>query len=219
MQAKRKLGEARHFLDELERTSENPEEFNYNLSAFLSAWRSVLDIMLYDFAEKYSLGLTREDRLIEYGFEIVAKALNRTDALKFLKWWRQQVQEVGKNPLCYKRKVIVHRGYPPTVRDFTIEVSTPGTSWIIRGEVSPMPLFESILAGSGVSARSSVTPLREPSHTELPSSATLRLPSTKTEISFPDFPGRTALGVCREAFNHMERIVETAETDFWEKPS
>jgi hypothetical protein len=42
---------------------DNEDEFHFILSAFLSAWRSVLDVMLYDFADHYKIGLSRDDKM------------------------------------------------------------------------------------------------------------------------------------------------------------
>ena len=115
MESKRKLDEARYFLGSLEHTTEDGEEFYYNLGAFLNSWRSVLDIMPYDFAEKYQLGFTRDDRVEDYEFQMASRALNHTNALKFLKWWRQQVGKIQIDPLSRKRIDIVHHGYPEKV--------------------------------------------------------------------------------------------------------
>jgi len=80
MDTRDKLEEAQYFLNSL-RDEEDPNRFNYNLSAFLGAWRSVLDIMLYDLAEVWTLGLTREDRITDNEFSVAAKALNYSDAI------------------------------------------------------------------------------------------------------------------------------------------
>jgi hypothetical protein len=58
-----KFAEAKYFLDVLPQMANNPDGFYYNLSAFLTAWRSTLDVMLYDLAEHFSLGFSREDEM------------------------------------------------------------------------------------------------------------------------------------------------------------
>jgi hypothetical protein len=214
MHAKEKLEECRYFLDELRRTSQTPKNFNYNLSAFLSAWRSVMDIMLYDFAEKYSLGLSREDRFTDDGFGIAAKALKHIEALNFLEWWRREIGRLSQNPLSHKRKMIVHRGYPPTVRDYTVEVSTPGTSFTYGGARYG---FSTYTAASQVAWSSSASPREAGSYSTF-ADYSLGLPASAVDIRFPDFPERSALDVCHEAFDDMRRIVETAERNYWNKP-
>jgi len=52
--ARDKLAEAEYFLRQLENSQDDKKGFDFNLSAFVVAWRSVIDIMLYDFAEKFS---------------------------------------------------------------------------------------------------------------------------------------------------------------------
>lgn len=46
MDTRTKLKEAKFFLDALMETQGEIEKFNYNLSAFLNAWRSVLDVIV-----------------------------------------------------------------------------------------------------------------------------------------------------------------------------
>jgi hypothetical protein len=113
MDTGKKLREAEYFLEALLQTNFNKrDEFHYNLSAFLSAWRSILDVMLYDFAELFKIGLTRENRISDYDFALVARATRNTRALKFIKWWRKKVSSLSNNKLWHMRPVIVHRGYP-----------------------------------------------------------------------------------------------------------
>jgi len=91
MDSGKKLREAEYFLKTLQQISfNNRDELHYNLSAFLSAWRSILDIMLYDFAELYRIGQTRENNISDYEFDLVARATQNTRALDFIKWWRQK---------------------------------------------------------------------------------------------------------------------------------
>jgi len=114
METRKKLEEARFFLEEFRKSVRGVTEkkSSYYLSAFLGAWRSVLDVMLYDFAKYYSLGLTQEDK-VGYGeFLIVAKAQSNDKALDFLKWWAKKIQKLSKNKLWKMRRVIIHRGYP-----------------------------------------------------------------------------------------------------------
>jgi len=142
MDTRGKLEEASYFLFALRRTEKTLKQFVYNLSAFLSAWRSVLDVMLYDFAEHYRIGLTREDRMTDEIFWYVAKAQNNAQALGFIKWWRQKVNILSKNPLWNMRRVIVHRGYPEITYRIYIpaSISSGGTGFVLGvGEVSAKP--------------------------------------------------------------------------------
>lgn len=102
MDAEKKIQEAEYFLNQLRNIPQDSDEFMYNLSAFLNAWRSVLDVMLYDYAEKFALGLTRDEKITERDFEVVAKALQHTQASQFINWWRQQRNRLMQNPLWKK---------------------------------------------------------------------------------------------------------------------
>jgi len=124
METRKKLEEARFFLEKFRKSLNSEKQFIYYLSAFLSAWRSVLDVMLYDFAEYYSLGLTREHRMTDRDFFIVATAERNDQALRFLKWWEQRRQRLSKNKLWKMRGIIIHRGYPKIVHELYFPQST-----------------------------------------------------------------------------------------------
>lgn len=111
MDTRKKLKEAEYFLNALSSTG-NKDEFHYTLSAFLSAWRSVLDIMLYDFAEHYNIGLTRKDKMYAHDFWIVVHVQKHAQALQFFNWWNKKRDELSENKLWKMRPEIVHRGYP-----------------------------------------------------------------------------------------------------------
>jgi len=135
-----KLREAKYFLEAVTKTKTTQKRlFIYNLSAFLSAWRSVLDVMLYDFAVHYCIGLTRADRVLPHDFWIVAKAQNNTQALEFFKWWNKKRGELSNNPLWNMRHIIVHRGYPEITHRLYVPASSSsgGTGFILNIEAIP----------------------------------------------------------------------------------
>ena len=70
----------------------------------------MLDILLYDFAEKYELGFTREDEMNDREFYAVAKVLEKSEAIEFTKWWRKEQQKLSNEVLWRKRNVSFHRG-------------------------------------------------------------------------------------------------------------
>jgi hypothetical protein len=111
MLTRKKLEEARYFSKRLSGAKDD-DEFHFNLSAFLNAWRSILDVMLYDLAEHYALGFSRDEELNDKEFTAVATALKNDDALKFIEWWRKKQGVLRNNPLWVKRNIMFHRGYP-----------------------------------------------------------------------------------------------------------
>jgi len=111
MQAEDKLEEARYFLDKLRNLEENLIEFKYNLSAFVSSWRSVLDVLLYDYAEKY-FKIVREEqvKITPEVFSIGASAFNVPDAKKFIEWYYEKMRKLRDNRLWKLRIFFVHKG-------------------------------------------------------------------------------------------------------------
>jgi hypothetical protein len=188
MDTRNKLKETRYFLDALNLARNEPEKFQYNLSAFLNAWRSILDVMLYDFAEFYSLGFTREEKVTDRDFWVAARAKNLNDAMRFIEWWREKQGVLMNNPLWRKRTITAHRGYPQ-VAPYRFYVSgSGGTSITISGDVV-------LSAGSAESAIPvTITPL--------------------SELRFTDFPDQSITDLCTRAFSEIERIIQEAEREF-----
>jgi len=210
MEAKRKLEEARYFVKRIEECRNAEDEFLYNLSGFLNAWRSIVEVMLYDFAERYSLGLTRQQRITPRDFEIAAQVLGRTEASRFLEWWRRQVGSLGENPLSEKRNVSFHRGYPKVERRYSLYVSTPGVSSTL---VPYYASFSTSFVGSNVTT---TTTTASPHY----STQTYSKPSyvgQSDEYYFDDISDRTVLEVCKEGIDKMKDIVEKADREPWTK--
>ena len=192
MDTRSKLEEAKYFLDAFVKTKDDLKVFSFNLSAFLSAWRSVLDVMLYDFAEHYSIGFTRQDVITDQYFKAVSEALKHNDALKFIEWWRKKQGILKQNPLWAKRILIVHRGYPTITSTHTFYVSGSGGTSI----TTTPPGFMYV----------------EPSEGVIP--VTTQQPSSKVEVQFSDFPDIEVMDMCAQAFHEMEKVVEEAEATF-----
>jgi hypothetical protein len=191
MQAREKLNEAVYFLAGLRDSSQNPQEFNYNLSAFVSALHSVFDLMLFDFAEKYSMGITREDRITDDVFGFVAKALQNQNALNFLNCWRTNLNQLNQNSLFRKRSLILHRGYAPTEQVYAVNPS--GT---ITGSTQPW---------------TQPVPHTSNNTAALPTAS----PASRFEIYFPDIANQSALDACELLLNEVRRFVETIERNYW----
>lgn len=218
MEAKEKLEEARYFKDALRQTSQKPDEFNYNLSAFLSALKSVPDIMLYDFTEKFALGFTREDRLNDFVFRIVAGALNNDKALRFIEWWRQNLGELSRDPMFHKRTIIVHRGYPPLEHVYLVNASGGTGFWssaTVQGTygTSTSGWYATSNQYSGTTHTTNQS--NSVSGSNWTPTVSVSTVDAKFEIRFPDFPDKSALDVCQDIFMKIEQFVETAERDFW----
>lgn len=193
MQVGYKLDEARYFLDKLKTLDKGSDDFMFNLSAFLTAWRSVIDVMLYDYMEKY-FGFAREERFDGRDFEIAARASGNQDAIQFCDWWRAQIEVLKKNPLWRKRTISVHRGRPPLKMHM-----------LLRESIALTPGFVVSLApGAVVSVETPVQGIRIIPPT----------PRVAREVYFDDFPTKDIIDVCEEGFQQIKEMVEEAESTF-----
>lgn len=208
MGARSKLAEAEYFLAALKRTLHDPDRLHYNLSAFLSAWRSISDVMLYDFAWRYSLGFGQEDRLTYREFKTVAKVLKRAQALEFLRWWRDEFRDIKANPLYRKRNLVVHRGKPPL--RYVLYLPTR-----LASELDT----ESKLHLGVETYRGKKAIVKADRRTASAQNAERRVGRFKTtfDVEFDDFPKRPLEDVCKEALDNTTQIVKTAEKEYWSR--
>jgi hypothetical protein len=155
MEAREKLREALYFLEQIKKLEDqgrshtfSEDEFRKrnlalraNLSAFILAWHSIPEIMLYDFAETFKLPFTRNDRMMDFDFALSALSNpNRDDALDLLAWRTKETKELRKkhNRLAGMRDVVTHRGIIRTERgeqvvETDMPVNTTGVSAIVSG--------------------------------------------------------------------------------------
>jgi len=124
--SEKKLQEAEFFLGKIYEATE--DEILYYVSAFLSAWRSVFDFLLYDAAIFFELGFNRNEDMRPWHFRWAAKRLENVQALKFLSWWDSNLSNLRKDPVFEQRSIIIHRGIPEIPSGtITIEV-LPGST-------------------------------------------------------------------------------------------
>ena len=194
METRKKLAEAKYFLDFLPKHQQEEKTFVYNLDAFLGAWRSVLDIMLYDFAEHYCLGFTREADMNDREFYAVAEVLKRADAKEFIKWWRKKQEKLSNELLWGKRNVSFHRG------SVGIEYNYFGYG---TGSASGTITF--------VTAISNYVPSKIGGAVSPHTLSTFIGPQF---WSFSDFPNENLVDKCKEGYAKLEEIVKEAETTF-----
>ncbi len=217
---RKKLAEAKFFLDKLQELSNNSDHFYYNISAFLSAWRSTLDIMLYDFAMMFPLGFTREDDLKMRDFKVAARAAQHTEAVRFIDWWENKQSSLGSTPLWKKRNINVHRGpiglSSQQVQQFTVLVTgSGGTSGTINVNISKYAFTPT----SNLTTVGAISPISTNYITsEYVSTSTNNWTNPNVAVSniwyFDDLPNDDAVNVCRQAYEQIEDIVEEAEDQF-----
>ena len=198
---RKKLAEAQFFLDRLEGAATNSDHFYYNISAFLSAWRSTLDIMLYDFAEMFPLGFTREDDLKMRDFKVAARAAQNTEAIRFINWWDNKQSSLGSTPLWKKRNINVHRG--------AVGLSQQQFTVLVTGSGGTSSTISVHTGGYAVS-----TPNAGSSAVSTPNVSTPSSGAVSNIWHFDDLPNDNAIDICRQAYEQMEDIVEEAENAF-----
>ena len=112
MKAEDKLAEAKYFLEKLK--SSINSELGYNLSAFIQAWRSVFDVLLYDYAEQYfGYSEERKFKTTKNSFREIAIVLDiqgNDKPKKFIEWYQKKEAELSKERFWTLRIFFVHRG-------------------------------------------------------------------------------------------------------------
>lgn len=92
---KDKLNEAKHFLGEMRMVSSDPDKFRYELTAFLSAIRSITQIMQKEFSEKEGFADWHDQKQTE---------MQRNGTLRYLH--RQRIISFHEHPvLSYPIKI------------------------------------------------------------------------------------------------------------------
>jgi hypothetical protein len=199
MDTRKKLREAEYFLGELVKHEQDPEIFDFYMSAFLHAWRGVLDVMLHDFADHYSLGFSRQDELRYDNFERAANDISCADGVRFIRWWINKQTTLRGNPLWGKRNLSTHGGYLGMQEQVYYLSGSGATS----GSISLYFVPDTISGGSGAIPVGSQPNILEKSKSK--------------RLEFVDIPGTNAIDVCKTAFNEMRKIVEEAEKTFMVK--
>jgi len=130
LNTRNKLEEARFFLNKVQETMTDSKINHFYLSAFLASWRSIPDVLLYDFAEHYritdyykKLECVTSFRAMttESSFRLAARNLRNSEALEFIGWWVRKMKEIRNLELSSKRIEAVHKGlqsYPIIVSPF-----------------------------------------------------------------------------------------------------
>lgn len=114
MEAEKKLRGATYHLQRMkEMYLKNEENFIYELEAFLVKTRSIPDVLLEDFNQKFSLGMSLEKELNHKTFKERAQQLQNAQAISFIKWWKDKMKQIRSDSLGSilfgKRNISVHR--------------------------------------------------------------------------------------------------------------
>ena len=207
MVSKQKLEEATFFLSSMD-DERDLDHFLFKLSAFLTACHSVVDVMLYDFAERFDLRLTREDWIGPHEFDIASRVMGNTAAQEFLTWWRRSVDELNKDqesPWRF-RNILTHRGYPKVI--VTVIASSTWGSFPRVDE----SIYSSARASGSTSGTVTVEVQGLPAENGLPAGTTV---SWRGNFTFEEITGVGAVEACRRLHKALRSLVSEAERRYW----
>jgi hypothetical protein len=128
-------------------------ELGYNLSAFITAWRSVFDVLLYDYAEQYfKYSEARRFKITKNNFREIAIVLENHEnnvPKNFIDWYQKKETELSQLQFWHLRTFFVHRGGKKVKKGSTVktiytkkpvEVYTPPSA-VSRDAISPMSVY------------------------------------------------------------------------------
>ena len=138
MTAEDKIAESEYNLDKLKNV-DNPKDFQFVLSNFLSSSRSILDHLLEDHRIKFGLSIYGD--LTVRTFVSEAKKAQNSSALKFINWFDDERRILRTNKpygfLWAKRNHSVHRNTIKLDHGSFLEVGiTPILTDKITGEIT-----------------------------------------------------------------------------------
>ena len=120
-----KIEEANYFLDRIKKATER-KDFIPNLSAYLSATRSIPDYLLEDYKVKYGLKISLDKTLNKDIFEEVARKRNNRNAIAFIKGYNNNFKKLKRDRLAKllltKRNIRVHRSDLPLQKNVSASI-------------------------------------------------------------------------------------------------
>lgn len=229
MDAREKVREAQFFLDrmkELERKLKAGEkraaEFTYYLDAFLSSWTSVLEIIRYDFAEKYRVGITREMRITDQQFETaatVSKSMGDEGFSDFIDWLKGEENKLrNKNRTLFdKRKKIVHREFIHARRGYRVVAHTYAVNISGADSLTVEPWLQ--LGGPQPATESSGARIVQPQDEIQPDEDVVnQVPEKEPMFCFKENMNESVVDICEQGYMDMERLVAEAQMESWKRP-
>lgn len=107
-----KIAESEFFLDKIRQEYSKQTDVRYYFSAFLSSARSIGEHLLEEYNQKYSLGISINDRLDAGIFRRSAQSQNNANAIGFIQWFDNQITTIKHDQvggLWEKRNMNIHR--------------------------------------------------------------------------------------------------------------
>ena len=201
MTAEEKIKEAEYFLNRL--PDLQMDVVRFEVSAFLSASRSVFYHLLDDYAKKFNLGEIK--KLHVQSFEARAKKLRNKRALDFIEWYRGVEKSIDENPEC---------GFLSQLRDLSVHRETPKVGYRLQGRT-----LADLPAGASVEFPIVPPPLRHPVKVQgiirKGSEVIGKIEAEESAIPFFDgFPTFDLLKVCTTLLAQLKEAVVQAHKRF-----
>jgi len=202
MEAERKLQGAAYHLQRMEEVYlKNDEFFTYELEAFLVKLKSVTDVLLEDFNEKFSLGISLEKKLTSKIFENKARQLQNYRAISFIQWWNNKIRQIRSDQLgsilFKKRNISIHRK-------------------VVKPDLKRITLYETIHYSVTVRAYDEkgnlIKEVKSPETPQEPEKPKPKPP--EVEWYFIEYPNENVLEVSKKLFQMIKGFVEEAKNRF-----
>ena len=202
MWAERKLLGAKYHLDRMkEMYLKNEEYFINELEAFLTKLRSVPDVLLEDFNQKFSLGISQKEYLSPKRFKEKAQRCQNNEALKFIKWWNNKMNRIRLSKFgkifFEKRNLSIHRK-------------------VVRPDLKRIKTYKIIHIAPSVTVKmydekGNLIERRESTETPLKFKE-----SKPPEVSwhFKEYSDEDVLEISNEMFNMVKKFIEEARAQF-----
>jgi len=203
LEAEKKLQGAKYHLDRMrEMYLDNEKFFTYELESFLAKIRSVPDVLLEDYNQIFSLGISLEENLDSKIFQMRAKQLKLPTAVSFIEWWKNEMKTLWADSIGSiifgKRNVSIHR---VTVTPNLKKISITAT---IRATAS-VKVIKKDDKGNVVEVRSSST--------ERPKTKTTNQ-KPKIDWCFEEYSEDNVLNISKQFFNRIKKLVEDAKKKY-----
>lgn len=210
MVAQEKISEAEYFLNKIT-IAQDRYDFLPNLSAFMSATRSIPDYLLEDYNTKLGLGISLTDKLYPSVFETEAKNQNNQTAINFIADYKTELANLYKDPvagfLIDKRNIVVHRKNVPISAKFSRSVSDT----IIISESISVEVRDK---DGNLKSKSQSVPQTQPqTHQTTQSNPT---PSDGVEWSFPAFTysNDNVITICIKFLDIIKKFVSDLQNKY-----
>jgi hypothetical protein len=197
MEAEKKFSGALYHFQRMEEVYlKNEEKLTYELEAFLVKIRSIPDVLLEDFNQKFSLGIGLERKLTPKIFRKKAQELGGIQATEFIKWWEEKKREIESGPLgsilFKKRNISVHRKVvAPDLKRITLTATVDlSYSITVKNEKGKI-----------------INELEMPPRSRKPE-------PQKIDWCFNEFPSEDVLGISKKLLQMVKEFIEEAKSRF-----